>query len=84
MASVQDKVIIITGSTSGVGEACAIEAAKNGAAGIVITGRDSSRGNAVRQAVEDLGTDAIFVAAELADPEQCRNCLLYTSDAADE
>lgn len=73
MASVQDKVIIITGSTSGVGEACAIEAAKNGAAGIVITGRDSSRGNAVRQAVEDLGTDAIFVAAELADPEQCRN-----------
>ena len=73
MASVQDKVIIITGSTSGVGEACAIEAAKNGAAGIVITGRDSDRGNAVKQAVEELGAEAIFVAAELADPEQCRN-----------
>ena len=73
MTCVKDKVIIITGSTSGVGESCALEAAKNGAGGIVITGRDTQRGEAVKTAVEALGADAIFVAAELADPEQCRN-----------
>ncbi|MBK96418.1 MAG: short-chain dehydrogenase [Planctomycetaceae bacterium] len=73
MACVQDQVIIITGSTSGVGEACALEAAQNGAKGIVITGRDTERGEDVRNRVKALGTEAIFVPAELSDPDQCRN-----------
>ena len=46
MACVKDK-IIVTGSTSGVGEACALDAAANGAAGVLITGRNSERGEAV-------------------------------------
>ena len=48
MACVKDKIIIVTGSTSGVGEACALDAAANGAAGVLITGRNSERGEAVR------------------------------------
>ena len=73
MACVKDKIIIVTGSTSGVGEACALDAAANGAAGVLITGRNSERGEAVRSRVEALGAEAIFVAAELADADQCRN-----------
>ena len=73
MACVKDKIIIVTGSTSGVGEACSLDAAANGAAGVLITGRNSERGEAVRSRVEALGAEAIFVAAELADADQCRN-----------
>lgn len=59
-------VTIVTGSTQGVGEAIARELAGAGATGLVVTGRNEDRGKAV---VEALDTDAIFVRADLADPE---------------
>jgi len=72
MSDLTNKTIIITGSTQGVGEACAIDAAKNGAAAIVITGRNQERGNAVCSEIKSLGCESIFVAAELDDVDQCR------------
>lgn len=65
-----DKTVVITGSTSGIGEAVARRVAKAGAAAILVTGRNSRRGRAV---AEDLrsryGTNTAFVAADLADSE---------------
>jgi NAD(P)-dependent dehydrogenase (short-subunit alcohol dehydrogenase family) len=72
MSDLTNKTIIITGSTQGVGEACAIDAAKNGAAAIVITGRNQERGNAVCSEIKSLGCESIFVAAELDNVDQCR------------
>jgi NAD(P)-dependent dehydrogenase (short-subunit alcohol dehydrogenase family) len=60
------RVVVVTGGTQGLGAAFARRAAALGAAGIVIAGRDARRGEAVR---EQLGTEALFVAAELADPD---------------
>jgi NAD(P)-dependent dehydrogenase (short-subunit alcohol dehydrogenase family) len=60
-------VLVVTGSTQGVGRAVALEAAKNGAEAIVITGRDKARGAAVAAEVEALGARAHFAAADLAD-----------------
>jgi NAD(P)-dependent dehydrogenase (short-subunit alcohol dehydrogenase family) len=59
------KVVVVTGSTQGLGAAIARRAAALGAAGIVVCGRDAARGEAVRA---DLPTDAIFVRADLAEP----------------
>ena len=66
--SLAGAVLVVTGSTQGVGHAVALEAAKNGAEAILITGRDKARGAAVVAEVEALGAKAHFAAADLADP----------------
>jgi NAD(P)-dependent dehydrogenase (short-subunit alcohol dehydrogenase family) len=66
------RVLVVTGGTHGLGAAIAARAARLGAAGIVTCGRDATRGEAVRQELEELGSDAVFVAAELADENACR------------
>ena len=64
---VAGKVLVVTGGTQGVGLAIALEAARSGAGGIVVTGRNTERGaHAVRQ-IEDAGVAAIFIAGDLAD-----------------
>jgi NAD(P)-dependent dehydrogenase (short-subunit alcohol dehydrogenase family) len=63
------KVVVVTGSTQGLGAAIAARAAGLGAAGVVVTGRDRDRGERVRAA---LGTDAVFVAGDLTREADCR------------
>lgn len=65
------KICLITGGTQGVGEATAIMMAEQGAAGIVICGRQRDAGELVRMALEKCGTTAVFVAADLAKIEDC-------------
>ena len=64
--SLSGMVVVVTGGSQGVGEAIARLAATSGAGGLVLTGRDEGRGRAV---AESLGLPAVFVAADLADPE---------------
>jgi NAD(P)-dependent dehydrogenase (short-subunit alcohol dehydrogenase family) len=66
------KVVIVTGSTQGLGAAIARRVVALGAAGIVVCGRDARRGAAVRDELAALGADALFAAADLVDPDQCR------------
>jgi NAD(P)-dependent dehydrogenase (short-subunit alcohol dehydrogenase family) len=65
--SLEGTVLIVTGSTQGVGRAVALEAARNGAEAVLICGRDKARGAAVAAEVEALGARAHFVAVDLAD-----------------
>jgi NAD(P)-dependent dehydrogenase (short-subunit alcohol dehydrogenase family) len=67
--SLAGTALIVTGSTQGVGRAIALEAARNGAEAILISGRDKARGAAVVAEVEALGARAHFVAVDLADPD---------------
>jgi NAD(P)-dependent dehydrogenase (short-subunit alcohol dehydrogenase family) len=66
------KVVVVTGSTQGLGAAIARRVVALGAAGVVVSGRDARRGAAVRDELAALGADALFVAADLVDPDQCR------------
>ncbi|QPC92013.1 SDR family oxidoreductase [Mesorhizobium sp. INR15] len=62
------KVVLVTGATQGIGRAIAEELARNGAGGLLITGREAERGNAAAVELTGLGTPTHFVAADLSDP----------------
>ncbi|MDQ2634607.1 MAG: SDR family oxidoreductase [Pseudomonadota bacterium] len=66
--SLAGAVLVVTGSTQGVGRAIALEAAGNGAGAVLVCGRDRARGEMVAAEVEALGASAHFAAADLADP----------------
>jgi NAD(P)-dependent dehydrogenase (short-subunit alcohol dehydrogenase family) len=66
-----DKVVLITGATSGIGRASALEAAREGAR-LMLTGRDRTRGEAVLAEARGLGAEAELVTADLtvtAEPD---------------
>ncbi|MGW0670394.1 SDR family oxidoreductase [Streptomyces sp. NPDC002746] len=60
----KDRVYIVTGATRGLGNATARALVDDGAK-VIITGRDES---SVRAAAEELGPDAVGLAADNADP----------------
>jgi NAD(P)-dependent dehydrogenase (short-subunit alcohol dehydrogenase family) len=66
------RVVVVTGSTQGLGAEIAMRVARLGAGGVVVTGRDAERGAAVRDRLADLGTDSVFVAGDLAREDDCR------------
>ncbi|MER8376397.1 SDR family oxidoreductase [Mesorhizobium sp. M1406] len=65
---VKGKVALVTGATQGIGRAIAETLARSGAAGLLVTGREKTRGDAVAAELSQLGTPTMFVAADLADP----------------
>jgi len=66
----QDRIALITGSDSGIGQATAIEFAKEGADLVVHYLHDSDGAEETRQEVEAQGRRAIVVQADIADEDQ--------------
>ena len=66
---VDDKVLLVTGATQGVGRAVALEAARSGAAAIVLTDRRKQRGAEVVSEISKLGAKAAFVVADLEEQD---------------
>jgi glucose 1-dehydrogenase len=60
----QDKVVIVTGATKGIGEACAYEFAKEGAK-VVVTGRSVDLGEQVVENIRTKGGDALYVRCDI-------------------
>ncbi|MEA3503117.1 MAG: SDR family oxidoreductase [Actinomycetota bacterium] len=79
-ADFDGKIAVVTGSTQGLGAAIARQLAERGAAGVVITGRDTGRGTRMVDEIERSGLHSVFVEADLADPASPRAII----DAADE
>ena len=72
MSHLNSKVVIVTGGTQGVGRAAALHAARNGAAGVVICGRQEEKGAEVAAEIEEAGAEAEYVPADLSMVEDCR------------
>ncbi len=79
--TLQGKVCVVTGGTQGLGEAIARHFADQGAAGLVICGRNAANGGRVVAALEALGARAVFVEADLADVEAARRVIAAADQA---
>jgi NAD(P)-dependent dehydrogenase (short-subunit alcohol dehydrogenase family) len=75
------KVAIVTGSTQGLGAAVARQLVERGAAGVVITGRNEARGDAVVGEIEAGGAHGLFLRADLAEPDAPERVIASADDA---
>lgn len=66
----EGRIALVTGGTSGIGEACALEFASRGAS-VMITGRDPARGQRVLESIRALGREADFVAGDVRQSAFC-------------
>jgi NAD(P)-dependent dehydrogenase (short-subunit alcohol dehydrogenase family) len=70
----ENRVALITGGTSGIGEATAVLFGREGAR-VTITGRDEERGRAVAERITNDGGKAIFVRSDVRRAEECRSAV---------
>ena len=73
------KVVLVTGGTSGIGKATAIEFARAGAK-VVLSGRREKEGKEIVRQIEELGGDAAFVRADVAKDADVKAMVKFTVD----
>ena len=76
----KDKAALITGGTSGIGQATAILFATEGAR-VAITGRDEGRGHEVTAQILQTGGNAIFIRTDVRKAGECRRAVDETLKA---
>ena len=76
----ENRVAIVTGATSGIGEASARLFAEEGAR-VVVSGRDEARGRKVAKAIVDAGGAAVFVRADVTRAADCERLVGETLKA---
>src|SRR4051794_9060550 len=72
-----NRVAIVTGSTSGIGEATAKLFAAEGAK-VVVCGRRKEKGEKVVNAIHSQGGEAIFIQTDMMEDEQIENLVAAT------
>lgn len=76
---VKDKVIILTGASSGIGEAAALTLAREGAK-VVVVARRFERLEALKEKATDLSGDIYPVAGDMSKDEDIKNVVKATVD----
>lgn len=80
MSALENKVVIITGASSGIGEAFAERFAETGAK-VVLAARSTDKLDALAQKIIDAGHEALAVATDVTDEDQVVQLFKKTMDA---
>ena len=70
----EGKVVVVTGSARGIGKACCLRLAREGAK-VVAVGRSEERGRRVTDAIREAGGEAVFVQADVSREEDCKRMI---------
>ncbi|SMH30713.1 Short-chain dehydrogenase [Rathayibacter oskolensis] len=73
-------VLLVTGTSTGIGRATAIEAGRSGWS-VVATVRDTSRADGLRSAADQARVDLDVVALDVTDPASVAACLAHVESA---
>ncbi|HYX19257.1 MAG TPA: SDR family NAD(P)-dependent oxidoreductase [Thermoanaerobaculia bacterium] len=76
----ENRVAIVTGATSGIGEATALLFAEEGAK-VAVSGRDETRGRKVAAAIAQAGGKATFIHADVTRAADCERLVAETLKA---
>lgn len=74
----QDRVVLVTGGTQGIGGATAVAAAREGARGVAIVGRHAEKAKPVLDEIERHGAEALMIAADLLQPGEAERSVAET------
>src|SRR5204863_4177782 len=77
--NLQGQKALVTGATSGIGRAIALQLARDGAE-VIVHGRDAERGAETVDAITAAGGTARFVRADLSDPADVRRLASAAGD----
>ncbi|WP_435317231.1 SDR family NAD(P)-dependent oxidoreductase [Haloarchaeobius sp. TZWSO28] len=77
-----NETVLVTGSTRGIGEGIAKRLAREGA-NVVVTGRTVEAGEATVEAIQDEGGEAVFVRADMRDPDDIAALVEATAEEYD-
>ena len=75
----EDKIAVVTGGNSGIGEATVHAYAREGAS-VVIMARRTDQGLEVRDAVRSQGGTAEFISCDVSKPDEIRDAVEKTVD----
>ncbi|MFB6129861.1 MAG: SDR family oxidoreductase [Salinigranum sp.] len=73
-AEFEGKVAVVTGGTSGIGRATALEFARRGA-DVAVAGRREERGEQVVEQIEEAGGEGLYVKTDVTDSQQVERLL---------
>jgi NAD(P)-dependent dehydrogenase (short-subunit alcohol dehydrogenase family) len=68
----EGKICLVTGSASGIGRATAIEMARQGAGGVMVSDIDDEGGRATVELVKAEGSDADYLHCDVSEPDEIR------------
>jgi len=76
----KDKVVVITGGSSGIGKSCALEFARHGAKVVISSRREAVLQNVANE-IEALGGKALYVRADIREIDDCKNLIEKSVEA---